>query len=436
MSCAYITGLADNNVDLADAENLSSRGAAALAGVGKSTVNNHRAGTCGCGQDTTPDVSASTPEPTGRRDSVELGESGGSFVYHTTDPEPIKNWDDVLTCLGVDPSAWAVVSKTVKVSRWEQSARAKDGSRDRVWLSAYRAQIAPKREQIDLPALYAEARATAPTPRPVPVATGRTAVVAWADVQTGKVDHLGGTKELLARLDEKRAALNTYLNNNPTERVIVADVGDVLEGFANVESQVRTNDLSMMDQVDVAATEMWKTVKLASRHAPVDVLSIPSNHCQWRNSKSLIGRPNDDWGIHINKRLEHLAGEVGLDATFYRPETDWEEALVHEVHGVRLGLVHGHQAGSPDKVPAWWAKMSHANAFDADIFLTGHFHHLRIQPSGRSPRTGRSRMWVQAPTIDNGSSWVANKMGEDGDPGLLVFTITEDGMDLSTLAVL
>lgn len=432
MACLYITGLEANNVDIEDAENLSSRAAAPLAGVGKSSVNNHRAGKCAC---TAPDVPGTTPEPTGRRDSVELGPDGGSLVYHTTDEQPIRDWSDVLQHLGVDPEKWAVVGDTVRVSRWQQSSK-EGGERDSVWLSAYKAQITPKRDDVDLPALYAEARATAPAPRSVPVATGRTAVVAWADVQTGKVDHLGGTKELLARLDEKRAALNTYLNNNPTERVIVADVGDVLEGYSNVESQVRTNDLSMMDQVDVAATEMWKTIKLASRHAPVDVLSIPSNHCQWRNSKSLIGRPNDDWGIHINKRLEHLAGEVGLDATFYRPLTDWEEALVHEVHGVRLGLVHGHQAGSPDKVPAWWAKMSHANAFDADIFLSGHFHHLRVQPSGRSPRTGRSRMWVQAPTIDNGSSWVANKMGEDGDPGLLVFTITEGGMDLSTLAVL
>lgn len=435
MSCAYITGLADNNVDLADAENLSSRGAAALAGVGKSTVNNHRAGTCGCGQDTTPDVTDPTPEPTGRRDSVELGPTGGSLVYHTTNPEPIRDWSDVLQHLGVDPDKWSVVGDTVRVSRWQQSSK-EGGTRDSVWLSAYKAQITPKRDEIDLPALYAEVRATSPTPRPAPVATGRTAVVAWADVQTGKLDHLGGTKELLARLNEKRAALDTYLSNNPTERVIVADVGDILEGFSNVESQVRTNDLSLMDQVDVAATEMWKTIKLAAGYAPVDVLSIPSNHGQWRQGKSLIGRPNDDWGIHISKRLEHLAGEVGLDATFHRPETDWAEALVHEVHGIRLGLVHGHQAGSPDKVPAWWARMSHAHAVDADICLSGHFHHLRIQPSGRSPRTGKSRWWLQAPTLDNGSSWVANTMGEDGDPGLLVFTITGDGLDLSTLAVL
>lgn len=431
MSCAYITGLTENNVDIEDAENLSSRAAAPLAGVGKSSVNNHRAGKCGC---STPDV-VDTPEPTGRRDSVELGPTGGSLVYHTTDTQPIRDWSDVLQHLGVDPEKWSVVGDTVRVSRWQQSSK-EGGTRDSVWLSAYKAQITQKRTQIDLPALYAEARATSPTSRPIPPATGRTTVVAWADIQTGKLDHLGGTKELLARLDEKRDALATYLDNTPSERVIVADVGDIVEGFSNVTSQTRTNDLSMMDQVDVAATEMWKTVKLAAEYAPVDVLSIPSNHGQWRQGKSLIGRPNDDWGIHINKRLEHLAGEVGLDVAFYRPETDWAEALVHEVHGIRLGLVHGHQAGSPDKVPAWWARMSHAHAVDADICLSGHFHHLRIQPSGRSPRTGKSRWWLQAPTLDNGSSWVANTMGEDGDPGLLVFTITGDGLDLSTLAVL
>ena len=77
MACPYITGLEANNVDLADAENLPSRAAAPLAGVGKSTVNKHRAGECAC---TTPDGPGTTPEPTGRRDSVELGPDGGSLV--------------------------------------------------------------------------------------------------------------------------------------------------------------------------------------------------------------------------------------------------------------------------------------------------------------------------------------------------------------------
>lgn len=434
MGCVYTQGLDKNDLSLGDAEGLSSRAAGALAGVGKSTVNKHRAGRCTCGQ-----VSAAepmtTPDPTGRRDALELGPDGGSLTYHTTDPEPISDWTGVLQHLGVDPEKWSVIGNTARVSRWQQSSK-EGGERDVVWLSSYKAELGLKRAEIDLPALYAEARATEPPPRPQPSANGRTTIIAWADIQAGKVDHLGGTRELLARLDEKRGALTTYLDNNPSERVIVADVGDIVEGFNNVTSQTRTNDLSLMDQVDVAATEMWKTIKLAAGYAPVDVLSIPSNHGQWRQGKSLIGRPNDDWGIHISKRLEHLAGEVGLDATFYRPETDWEEALVHEVHGIRLGLVHGHQSGSPDKVPAWWARMSHAHAVDADICLSGHFHHLRIQPSGRSPRTGKSRWWLQAPTLDNGSSWVANTMGEDGDPGLLVFTITGDGLDLSTLTVL
>ena len=148
MSCPYIAGLENNGVDLADAEALSSRKAAPLAGVGKSTVSNHRAGTCTCGQDT-------TPEPTGRRDSVELGPDGGSLLYHTTDQAPIRDWSDVLQHLGVDPDVFEVDGGSVRISRWQQSARSKDGDRDSVWLSAYKALIRKKQETVDLPALYA-----------------------------------------------------------------------------------------------------------------------------------------------------------------------------------------------------------------------------------------------------------------------------------------
>lgn len=162
MSCPYITGLEDNNVDLVDAENLSSRAAAPLAGVGKSTVNDHRAGKCTC---STPDVADTAPEPTGRRDSVELGPDGGSLVYHTTDTQPIRDWSDVLQRLGVDPDVFEVDGGSVRISRWQQSARAKDGDRDKITLTAYKALIRKKQETVDLPALYAAARLATPQRR-------------------------------------------------------------------------------------------------------------------------------------------------------------------------------------------------------------------------------------------------------------------------------
>jgi len=364
---------------------------------------------------------------------ADVGVDGGEFIDVQT-TEPVADWAHIFERFNLDPDAFEVVGETVRCATWQQSKRLENGDRDVQNLFSYRAQFRRRREAIDLPALYAEAR----KPHVAFAESGVepiTVVVAWADLQVGKVDRLGDTKALLERLDEKRIALAGHLATRRPERIIVADVGDIVEGFDNVQSQTRTNDLSLMEQVDVAATEFWKTIKLCAAFAPVDVLSIPSNHAQWRKGKDLIGKPTDDWGLHISQRLEFLAGEVGLGVEFHRPE-DWAETLTFDVRGTILGLAHGHQAGTADRVCTWWEKMSHASVMDCDVLLQGHFHHLRVEPSGRSPRTGKSRWRLQAPTLDNGSTWIRNTAGADSDPGLLVFGVTDDGFDISTLAVL
>lgn len=255
-------------------------------------------------------------------------------------------------------------------------------------------------------------------------------------VVTHNCDHQGGVTELLERLDEKRAALKGWLKDVKVDHVVVADVGDILEGFENVASQTRTNGLSLQAQVDLAATEFWRTIKLAERFGPVDVLSIPSNHCQWRRGKSLIGRPNDDWGIHISQRLERLNEVAGLRVAFHRPATDWDETLTFKIRGSALGLAHGHQAKTPAGIIPWWKSQKHDGKLMCDVLLTGHFHYPSFRPSGRDPVTGKSSYHIQASTLDNGSSWVANTIGEDGDPALTVFMFDDDGFDQRSFALL
>lgn len=59
-----------------------------------------------------------------------------------------------------------------------------------------------------------------------------------------------------------------------------------------------------------------------------------------------------------------------------------------------------------------------------------------FRPSGRDPVTGKSSYHIQASTLDNGSAWVRNTIGEDGDPALTVFAINDDGFDLTSFALL
>jgi hypothetical protein len=367
-----------------------------------------------------------------------VGDEGTITTGVLPDSFDPHDFSAVLQRLGYAPDE--IRMDLVSASRWEQrtAVRGEDGRKtgdyESVYLNAYKYKALRNALCVPLPALYAEIRRTRPSRKERP-ATGRTAVVCWADIQTGKVDHLGALTELLHRLDDKREALKSWLKGANVDRVVVADVGDIVEGFENTPGQIRTNCLSLMDQVDVAATEFWKTIRLAEKFGPVDVLSIPSNHCQWRKGKGLLGRPTDDWGLHINQRLERLNEEAGLDVSFHRPP-EWEETLQFDVRGTRLGLAHGHQASGPDAVKTWWAKMSHAGVLDCQILLTGHFHFPSLRPSGRDAQTGRSRWHVQASTLDNGSAWVRNKMGEDGDPALTVFVIDGDGFDVTSFSLL
>jgi hypothetical protein len=367
------------------------------------------------------------------------GDEGSISTGALPDGFDPHNFDEVLTRLGYEPGE--IGMELVSASRWEQrtAVRGDDGRKTgemvSVYLNAYKYKAVRNALCVNLPALYADMRASRPRKKE-PVSTGRTAVVCWADIQTGKTDHLGGVPELMERLEDKRTALKAWLKSGKFDHVVVADVGDIVEGFDNVASQTRTNGLSLMAQVDLAATEFWRTIKLCERFGHTDVLSIPSNHCQWRRGKSLIGKPNDDWGLHISERLEKLNEEAGLDVSFHRPDDDYDETLTFKVRGTALGLAHGHQAKTPAGIIPWWKSLKHNGKLHVDVLLTGHFHFPSFRPSGRDPVTGKSSYHIQASTLDNGSSWVANTMGEDGDPALTVFAINDDGFDVTSFGLL
>lgn len=368
--------------------------------------------------------------------TIQTGPMPDSFDPH--------NFDEVLAKLGYAPGE--IKMDLSASTRWEQrsacrvwsdkyEAYIRTGEYETVFLNAYRYRASQNALSVHLPALYAEMD-KGPQEPPEDVTTGpATAVVCWGDVQTGKVDELGGVKELLERLEDKRIALHGYLRDAYVDHVIVADVGDILEGFENTGQQAFTNGLSLMDQVEVAATEFWKTIRICESFAPVDVLSIPSNHCQWRKKKNQLGKPTDDWGIHISKILEARNEDARLDVSFHRPD-DWAEMLEFDVRNTKLGLAHGHQAANPDKVKDWWAKMTHGGILDCDVLLTGHFHFPSLRPSGKNHRSGQSRWHVQCSCLDNGSAWVRNSRGEDGDPALTVFQINDDGFDTGSFRLL
>jgi len=365
--------------------------------------------------------------PATARPGIEFDGIEGTATTPGYDSEP-ENFNEFLLDAGLDPEGIEVIPP-VRTSRWQQQ---KDG--ELVWLTSYRFTFRKKATGIDLPLLMAEAGKKLKPIKPAK-AQDKALVVLWSDLQVGKVDYLGGTKELLERVETTNTRLMELVEREKPKKIIFADLGDTVENFynANAPQQSYSNDLSIMEQVDVATTMAWQTLKNLYQAVPdITYASVGSNHCQFRMNGKAIGKPTDDWGVFIGRQLAKLAHETGANNMRFVEPQPHDESLAVDVFddGFHiLGIVHGHQVNRPEGMGDWWRKQSFGRqpVADASLLVHGHFHHMRVTELGSTPR-GTSRYLVMAPTMDNGSTWFRLNSGGDSVPGLATL-ILEKGVD-------
>jgi hypothetical protein len=355
-------------------------------------------------------------------------EFDGDLGTATTEGLPEQpNFDDFLAERGYSPEEYEIVGSP-RTSQWQRY----DGE----WLTSYRFSFRKRSNAlVDLPLLAAEARRkfrATKLPKPEP----KCLVILWSDLQVGKVDYRGNSESLIERVAIMQARLIEMIKKQKPEKVIFADLGDTVENYNNAAdmAQLQSNDLSIMEQVDLATTFAWQTIRMIAELVPdVTYASVGSNHCQWRVNKQVVGKPSDDWGIFIGRQLARLSHEVGLGVKFLEPQPH-DESLAIDVFGDGfhvLGIVHGHQAKRPDMMGTWWRGQAFGRqpVADASLLIHGHWHHLRVTEMGSTPR-GTSRFLVMAPTMDNGSGWWRKVTGEDSVPGLAVLML-EKGVDFT-----
>lgn len=376
-------------------------------------------------EDLTPAVKIDPPKDW--KPAVEFDGTNGEATLPALADDQKPDFDRFLVEAGFDPETIEIVGEP-RTSRWQV---ARPFPLEPQWLTAYKFRFRKRGAvNVDLPLLFAEAKKTK-APKLKQVDSDKCLILCLSDFQVGKVDYRGGSKELIERVMASYANIESHLKKNKYERIYILDLGDIIEGIENAANlqQLATNDLSPMQQVDLAAALVWDCLKMATKYAPVTYASIGSNHCQWRVSKQQVGRPGkDDWGIVILQQLRRLATEVGLPINFLIPQPD-EESLIFDAFndGFHLvGIAHGHQYSRPENAITWWRQNTFGNQTisAASLLLTAHFHHLRIVEAGAS-HNGGSRYWVQTTTSDNGSSWFKRVSGEDSQPGITAVELTK-----------
>lgn len=246
-------------------------------------------------------------------------------------------------------------------------------------------------------------------------------IIVATDFQLGKTDWNGGTDDTLTQvLDAFAHAAQIAVEERPQEIVIV-DAGDIIENIYSTSAQLATNDLALPQQVEAAMHVMLTGIQMLAPLAPaLKYVAVSSNHGQHRiGQKAPAGDVHADYGLIVAKMLGHA---LRLNtAAFGHVEVitpdPYMESLAFTTSGSHIGVVHGHQAGSADKLGEWWKGQSHGRmpTADARILLAGHWHSLRVQQSGDA------RWILVGPSSDRGSSWFTNSRGESSRSGMLSF---------------
>lgn len=314
---------------------------------------------------------------------------------------------------GVPVEAISARGKTVRLA---------DGSYEKITYKpgiAERTEIQAHRYE-DLAPIFAEPAAPAPE-----APTPSTVVVVLSDLQIGKTDRVGGTKETVRRVRSSVAQIAAHVTGQ-FQKVILVDCGDATEGFSNTVSQSQTNDLPLTYQIRTAQALLADTVRaLAPTAKEVAYVAVPSNHCQVRSGIGRSNRasfPGDDYGLLIADNIRQIiAGRPGYEHVRFATPGKWMESLtVRAADGTAMGVTHGHAAGAKSRVADWFRGQAFgcvAGMQDARVLLHGHWHSFSVQT------VGDGRQIICAPTADPGSSWFQNASGDSSTPSLLTFEL-------------
>jgi hypothetical protein len=314
---------------------------------------------------------------------------------------------------GLDPKEW---DYTWRFSEWEQNSKIKGLTTLHAFKVTGRRKKKDARELIDPEEFQDILKSFVYKPKKVDTLTSL--VLVATDFQLGKTDWNGGHKETIEQVLQSFHKAAEFAKKEKVDEIVVVDAGDIIENIYNTSSQLATNSLSLPAQISQAFKLVLTGLKILSAVTTVRYVAVTSNHGAHRlGAKQMAGNVHDDWGIALADMIRD-----STEIEVITPEP-FHESLIFETSGSHIGVVHGHQAGGPDKVGDWWKGQSHGNmpTAQARILISGHWHSFRMYQSGDA-------RWVfVGPASDRGSSWFTNARGEWSESGMLAF-LTRDNL--------
>jgi predicted phosphodiesterase len=357
------------------------------------------------------------------------GEKGVINTQPTT--ERVTEWDDFLKDAfpNVDPAELEVL-EPVQVRGWDAVKKEKDEFGDEisavVRMHYYRLNVVKRRVGPPIADLISLVKKSKPAKKAVPTGDA-TYVVAIGDLQLGKIDGDGieGTvKRVIAGIDNSVARIKQIRKNTPIEAVHVAWLGDCIEGFVSQGgANAWRTSLTLTEQVRLLRRIMFYAAdSFAPLAEQVSLAAVPGNHDQSiRFGKGGVTRYDDS---HDVDALSAVADACELNpaafghVSFYTPAQD-ELTLTLESSGTIIGHAHGHQMRNKQHM-RWWSDQSFGDQAigEADILLTGHFHHFVIEQTGK-------RTFIMVPALEQESTWWRHSTGITGNPGVLNFVTAQ-----------
>ena len=122
---------------------------------------------------------------------------------------------------------------------------------------------------------------------------------------------------------------------------------------------------------------------------------------------------DDSWAVEAAAQVADVMKAAGRDVVWYLPMRD-QLHLTIDSRGSRIGLLHGHQ--TKGKMQQWLANkaLSRDPIGTADLVLSGHYHHLRIEQMAELT-------WIQTGSLDGGSVWFSHRGGVEAPPAAVTF---------------